>query len=87
MSFTTSTRTTIIPRFLAPAVTGQQARAYAGQNSQKDKKKEKRKVHKNYRVDKLDKLQQFSLCDAIRYVDQQLPTYMPIPTYSTTQHN
>lgn len=60
-----------VPRFLAPATataTAQQTRTYAA-NPQKDKKeKKKRRVHKNFRVDRLDKMQQFSLCDAIRYV-------------------
>lgn len=79
MSITSPTRTTIIPRFLAPAVVARQARTYAVQN-QKDKKKEKKKVHKTFRVDKLDQLEQFSLCDAIRYVSQQLPPHAPIHT-------
>lgn len=74
MSLTTPTRSTIIPRFLAPAVVAQQARTYAVQNQKQ--KKEKKKVYKNFRVDKLDKMEQFSLCDAIRYVSQQPCTHM-----------
>lgn len=70
LSLTTPARPTLqstVPRFLAPAATAHQVRNYAA-NPQKDKKeKKKRRVHKNYRVDRLDKMQQFSLCDAIRY--------------------
>ncbi|CAN8096125.1 unnamed protein product [Discula destructiva] len=78
LSLTASTRpliqtTTIIPRFLAPAaVAAQQARTYAAapaSSQQKGGKKvvKKKKQYKNYRADRLDKMQQFSLCDAIRY--------------------
>lgn len=70
LSLTTPARPILqstVPRFLAPAVTAHQARTYAVGNPQKDKKK-KRRTHKNFRVDRLDKMQQFSLCDAIRYV-------------------
>ncbi|KAJ4388844.1 hypothetical protein N0V93_006305 [Gnomoniopsis smithogilvyi] len=70
LNLTTPTRPIIqstVPRFLAPAATSHQARKYAA-NPQKDKKeKKKKRVYKNYRVDPLKRMQQFSLCDAIRY--------------------
>lgn len=61
---------TTIPKFLAPAaIAQQQTRTAAGRpggsGKKKDNKKKKRQF-KAFRVDRLDKMQQFSLCDAIR---------------------
>ncbi|KAF3771358.1 ribosomal protein L1 [Cryphonectria parasitica EP155] len=58
---------TPIPRFLAPAAIAQQARNASGRQSGNKKEKKKRRQFKAYRVDRLDNMQQFSLCDAIRY--------------------
>lgn len=89
LSLTSSTRpllhtSTTIPRFLAPAAIAHQARTYAAgvpprnsSNKQKDKKENKKRVFKTYRVDKLDKMQQFTLCDAIRYAPTK-PSRSPL---------
>ncbi|POS75693.1 50S ribosomal protein L1 [Diaporthe helianthi] len=72
LSLTTASRPTIqvaIPRYLAPSIVtvAQQTRNASGRSSGARNKEKKKKQHKGYRVDRLDKMQQFSLCDALRY--------------------
>ncbi|KAL2277486.1 hypothetical protein FJTKL_15403 [Diaporthe vaccinii] len=72
LSLATSSRPTIqsvIPRYLAPSVVAaaQQTRNASGRPSGARKREKKRRIHKGFRVDRLDNMQQFSLCDAIRY--------------------
>lgn len=72
LSLTTASRPTIqaaIPRYLAPSVVAvaQQTRNASGRPTGARKKEKKRRQHKAFRVDRLDKMEQFSLCDAVRY--------------------
>ncbi|KAJ9134299.1 Ribosomal protein L1 [Pleurostoma richardsiae] len=67
LSLTSTVRpsATSIPRFLLPSAVSQ-AR-HASQKSSKAANTRKRKQHKAFKVEDLSKVEQFSLCDAIRY--------------------
>jgi large subunit ribosomal protein L1 len=71
LSLATTSRPTIqstIPKYLAPSIVAQQTRNASGRPSGPKKREKKRKQHKSFRVDRLDSMQQFALCDAVRYV-------------------
>ncbi|KUI71073.1 50S ribosomal protein L1 [Cytospora mali] len=70
LSLATTSRPAIqntIPKFLAPSIVAQQTRNASGRPSGARKREKKKRTFKGFRVDRLDGMQQFALCDAVRY--------------------